>query len=145
MSHHEWYHVMYGIEVPAVPVSNEKLFEFVNKHSKDIAEYVSEDEIPADPEDIYAWVDGYEDSMGNMGISALIGDIINSCFIETTHDQYGNDYIGMYAYTVFPWDNCGDEWKSVTPEYIESKIRPVIEELFGECPEFYEHTIWNNG
>lgn len=145
MSHHEWYHVMYGIEVPATFISDEKLFEFVNKHRDIIAEHVNEHNIPTTLDDIDMWVDEYEDSMGNWGIAALIGDIIGSRYIDTTHDQYGNDYIGMYAYTVFPWNNCGDEWKSITPEYVESKIRPIIEELYGECPEFMEHTIWNNG
>lgn len=141
MSHHEWYHVMYGIEVPTAPVSDEKLFEFVNKHR----EHLNVHNIPTTPDDIYIWVDEYEDCMGNWGIAALINDIINTRYIDTTHDQYGSDYIGMYAYTAFPWNNFGDEWKSITPEYIESKIKPVIEELYGECPEFYEHTIWNNG
>ena len=145
MSCHEWNDVMYGIEVPIANIENDKLFEFINKHIGDIAEYVSAEEIPTNPEDICAWVDCYEDCIGNMGLSALIGDIIGSRYIDAAHDQYGTDYIGMYAYTIFPWNNFNDEWKSITPEYIEGKIRPVIEELYGECPKFEEHTIWNCG
>lgn len=147
MSFHEWNDVMYGIEVPTTSIDNEKLFAFVQNHKDAIAEYVDLDTIPTTPDDVYEWLDEYEDNMGNIGIAALIGDVIGEMYIETTHDEYGNDYIGMYAASIFPWDSLlgNHAWTSITPEYIEDKIRPVVEELYGECPKFDEHVIWNCG
>lgn len=147
MSFHEWNDVMYGIEFPASPIDNEKLFAFIENHRDVIAEYVGSDNIPTTSDNIDEWVDEYEDGMGYNGISAIVGDVISEHYIETAHDEYGNEYIGMYAANIFPWQkfHLYDEWKYVTPEYIEGKIRPVIEELYGECPKFEEHTIWNCG
>lgn len=147
MSHHEWNDVMYGIELPNAFMNEEKLFEFVEEHKNVFSQFVSHGDLPTTPDDVWDFVDEYEDDMGESGIGVLINDVIGCRFIHTTHDQYGNTYIGMYAVTMFPWQHnmMGDEWESITPEYIEGKIRPVVEELYGTCPNFGEHTIWING
>lgn len=142
------YDVMYGIEVPPdIPIDNEKLFAFIENHKGAIVECENCDTIPTTPYDVYEWLDEYEDYMGNTGIGALIRDVIGEMYIETTHDKYGSDYIGMYAASIFPWNGLlgNYAWTSITPEYIKGKIRPIVEELFGECPEFDEYVIWNCG
>lgn len=147
MSFHEWNDVMYGIELPNTFISEDKLLAFVTKYKDVFTQFVDDDVIPTTPDSVYEFVDEYEDDCGYTGIGVLLTDVIGCRFITSTHDQYGNSYIGIYAVDMLPWriDQMSELWKSLTPKYIECKIRPVIEELFGECPEFREHTIWNCG
>lgn len=146
MSHHEWYYAMYGIELPNTNPSNDKILAFIDNHREVFAWFTDENYYPTN-DTIGEFLFDYEDDCGNTGVSVLIADVIGSMFIVPVCDQYGCEYIGMYAAEIFPWQHnrMGDVWKSITPEYIESKVRPVVEELYGTCPEFGEHTIWQNG
>ena len=147
MSYHEWNYTMYGIELPNTIIMNGTLFDFINNH-KDVLEEELECCLPTSPDDVWEFVDEYEGETGECGIHALIADIIGCEFIYATHDQYGNDYIGMYGLTMFPWYAAYQsisEWSKATPEYLASKICPVVEELYGECPALKEHTIWQQG
>lgn len=147
MSHHEWNDVMYGIRLPQQNPSNEKILAFMDNHRESIYWFRDENYYPVDESNIDEFLFDYEDDMGNTGISVLIAEVIGNMFIVNTYDQYGDEYIGMYAATLFPWQSnrMSDMWKSMTPEYIESLVKPVVEELYGTCPKFEEHVIWNNG
>lgn len=145
MSWHEWNDVMYGIELPNTTPSNDKVLAFIDNHKEVFKWFTDENYYPIDHDSLDEFLYDYEDDCGNNGIGVLIADVIGERYICSAHDQYGYEYIGIYATTLFPWNNRGDHWNSLTPEYIESKIKPVIEELYGECPEFQEHVIWNNG
>lgn len=147
MSHHEWNYTMYGIELPSNNPSNEKIFAFVENHKEVFKWFADENYFPETPYDIDDFLYDYEDDCGNNGIGVLIADVVGNMFVNAAYDQYGNEFVGMYATTMFPWhhNRMGGEWKSITPEYIEDCIRPVVEELYGMCPDFTEHTIWQNG
>lgn len=145
MSHHEWNDVMYGIELPSTTPSNDKILAFIDNHKEVFKWFTNENYYPIDHDSLNNFLDDYEDDCGNTGIGVLIADVIGETYIYSTHDQYGCEYVGIYAITLFPWNNMGDKWKSLTPERIKSKVEPVVEELYGECPEFQEYVIWNNG
>ena len=147
MSHHEWYDVVYGIELPSNNPDNDKILAFIDNHKEVFAWFTDENYYPVDHDSLNEFLYDYEDDMGNTGIGVLIADVVGDMFINVANDQYGDEFVGMYATTMFPWhhNGMGGNWKSITPEYIESKVRPVVEELYGVCPDFKEHTIWNNG
>lgn len=146
MSHHEWNYTMYGIELPNSNPDNDKILAFIENHKEVFAWFTDENYYPTN-DNIDEFLYDYEDDMGYTGVSVLIADVANNMFIVPANDQYGNEFVGMYATTMFPWHHgaMGGEWKSITPEYIESKVRPIVEELYGTCPDFTEHTIWQNG
>lgn len=146
MSHHEWNDTMYGIELPNDNPSSDKILAFIDNHKEVFAWFTDENYYPTnDSIDEFLW--DYEDDMGNTGIGVLIADVAGNMFIHYAYDQYGNKFIGVYAATIFPWQHSSmsDAWQSITPEYIEGCIRPIVEELYGECPKFKAHTIWQNG
>lgn len=146
MSHHEWNDTMYGIELPNNNPSNDKILAFIDNHKEVFAWFTDENYYPTN-DTIDEFLYDYENDCGYNGISVLIADVVGNMFINSTCDQYGNEFVGMYAATMFPWQHnrMGEEWKSITPKYIEDCIRPVVEELYGTCPDFKEHTIWQNG
>ena len=147
MSHHEWNYTMYGIELPNEKPDDDKVLAFIDNQKEVFAWFTDENYYPTDHYSLDEFMYDYEDEMGNTGISVLIADVICNMFIVPAYDQYGNEFIGMYATTMFPWyhNRMGGEWKSITPEYIEDCIRPVVEELYDMCPDFTEHIIWQNG
>lgn len=148
MSYHEWNDVMYGIVLPNnITPDTQKILSFIDNHKDVFAWFTEENYYPTDHNSLQNFLDDYENDMGYTGIGVLIEDVVNSMFICCAYDQYGDEYIGMYATTMFPWhhNGMGNEWESITPEYIEDCVRPVVEELYGMCPEFMEHVIWNNG
>jgi len=146
MSYHEWNDVVYGIELPNTNPSNDKILAFIDNHKEVFKWFTDENYYPTN-DNIDEFLFDYENDMGNTGIAVLIEDVIGSMFIVSAYDYYGSEFIGMYAATMFPWqmNRMGEEWKEITPEYVESKVRPVVEELYGECPEFKEHVVWQQG
>lgn len=152
MSMREWNEVIYGVELPNTAPTNESILNFIYNH-KDVFsdfftdEYIYTDESGTNIEDIDAFVNGYEDNFGNFGIEAMIADTIDDPMIVATSGDDGFAYIGMFAVRMFPWEKFEgiDMWKSLTPEYIESVIKPIIEELYGTCPEFDAHDVWYFG
>lgn len=145
MSHHEWNDVMYGIELPNTYPDKDKLLAFIENHKEVFAWFTDENYFPVTHNDIDNFIDDYEDDCGNTGIGVLIADVIDAKFITSAYDQYGYEYVGIYATSMFPWNDMGYLWNRITPEYIEESIKPIVEELYSECPEFKQHVIWNNG
>lgn len=152
MSMHEWNDVMYGVELPKPYPDNDKILAFINNHKDALSGFNSSIEFPKTADDVTQFIDDYDDECGYTGLNVIISDLIliagqiggNKC-ICAAQDEYGNEYVGIYASNVFPWNNVSDEWKSITPESIENSIKPLVEELYGMCPEFDEHVIWNYG
>ncbi len=144
MSMHEWNTTMYGIEFPECAEGHE-ILAFINNH-KDAFE--NEDWLPTTEEGAVEWASDFHDEEERVyGAVALISHVAKCPFIESECDQYGNHYVGMFAYTLCPWEVEGlnDKWRNVKREDIENEIRSLTEELIGYCPDFDYQTIWYFG
>lgn len=142
MSTHEWYHIMYGIEFPYVKADGNKVLGFIENHKE---HFEGEDDLPETIEEAVDYAENFENDEGAYGLAALISFAADSKYIYAEHDCEGNDYIGMFANNLFPWDNPSENWSSIKREDLENEIRSLVEELGIECPKFSEHQIWYIG
>ena len=133
---------MYGIELPNAKLKGEKAFAFIQNHKKELSD---EDELPATHEEAIEFIDQFFDCNENeQGAAALIAEVAGSP-IYAASDQYGYQYVGIYALSRFPWDKAPEDWQTMTIEKVENAIRPLVEDLYGACPEFGEQIIWMYG
>lgn len=142
MSMHEWYSIMYGIEFPYVKADGNKVLNFIENHKK---HFEGEDYLPKTVEEAAEYAEEFECDEGAYGLAALISFVADNKYIYAEHDDSGNDYIGMFANSLFPWDTPSDDWSNVNREELENEIRSLVEELGIECPEFDEHQVWYFG
>lgn len=147
MSMHEWYEVVWGVELPG-NIDEDRLVAFVENHRNDLLKCVDASIFPNvdDKSEVIDFAKYYETD-DSYGINAMLADIIGMKYIGATRDEYGCLYIGIFEWSIFPWnkDSVSSEYMSLTQEEVESAIKPVVEELYGTCPKFCEHTVWNYG
>lgn len=141
MSMREWYSTMYGIEFPYVKVDGDKVLAFIENHK----ERFDGEDLPKTAEEAVEYAEDFECDEGAYGLAALISFVADNKYIYAESDEDCNNYIGMFANTLFPWDTPSDDWASVKREDVENEIRSLVEELGIECPKFDEHIIWYFG
>ena len=144
MSYHEWNTTMYGIEFPICNDGN-KVLAFIENHKDS---FKDEDWLPANEREAVEWADDFSDCDERVyGAVALVSHVAKCPFIESESDQYGSHYVGVFAYTLCPWEFEGlnDKWRNIKREDIENEIRSLTEELIGYCPTFDYQVIWNCG
>lgn len=90
MSMHEWYEVVWGVELPG-NIDEDRLVAFVENHRNDLLKCVDASIFPNvdDKSEVIDFAKYYETD-DSYGINAMLADIIGMKYIGATRDEYGD-------------------------------------------------------
>lgn len=140
MSMHEWTSQLYGVSLPGNLPEPSKIVSFVKNHIDVFGEEAVEQVSQSDDE-ATCFVEDYYDG-DESGLCAFMCKPIEHRYVSPTTDSCGDEYIGMFAQVMFPWDNAhSHDWNSVNKEDVEKAIADVFVELYEYGPKFDMYDI----